>query len=265
MSAYWKQRIQAELEAERARLLEETERELASVYKVEAKRIQMAILEVFEKIQKDANSEDGIKPNDLYRNNRYWALLDYINERLTALGFKQVDIVEDKLIKVYEHSQKTVSDNMPSEYASTSWLNVNAIDVRQMVNQVWCLDGKAFSNRIWDSKSSILHAIKSALMDYVVQGKSPWEIAKHIRDITGKSNSDCYRIARTETAHLQIKSQVEKYKEYGFTHARFLGSSTCCDGCHRHDGEVFTLDEIESLIPVHPNCTCSFTLEDIDT
>ena len=259
---YWKKRIQEELEAERNRTLKETNQALGRVYRVEAERIRLAILEVFDKIERDSNTEEGIKPNDLFRNNRYWALLDYINERLIALGYAQIEILEENLIKVYEHSKSSVEDNIPNDYMKASFFNVNAVDARQVVNQAWCLDGKAFSNRIWDSKSSILNAIKSGLMDYVVQGKSPWEIAKHIRDITGKSNNDCYRIARTETAHLQNRAQVEKYKEYGFTHARFLGSSDCCEGCRKHDGELFTLDEIMKLLPVHPNCTCSFTLED---
>lgn len=268
LNLYWTKRIENQIEADRERLLKDTEKALAQIYRDEAEEMRLKVLDVFSKMREDAKGEEGIKVNDLYRNNRYWALLNYLNDHLESMGGAQVDLINDLLIEAYENSKEIVGNNLPQRYQalnnnstlSTGFLNVSAIKAKDIVRQVWCLDGKEFSTRIWDNKKDILAALKKGMMDYVIQGKSPWEIAKQVRAITGNTNYNCYRIARTETCHFQIKGQVDKYKEYGFTHGKFLGSSGCCDHCHERDGKIFTLDEIEKLIPVHPNCTCSFTL-----
>ena len=93
----------------------------------------------------------------------------------------------------------------------------------------------------------------------MIQGRSPWYIAENIVKDLQTSEYNAYRIARTETAHLQNKAATDKYREMGFTHGRYLGTN-CCDQCKALTGKVYTLQELESMIPVHPHCTCTFTL-----
>lgn len=259
---YWQTRIQEQQEKAYNRLTRDTERELARLYREQAIALRNRILEVFSKIQSAKQTGEPIQVNDLYRDNRYWTLLEEINERLRALGEEQIRITEPAIIQAYRDTLDVVDENIVpvTENLDTAFLNARMIDANQVVNQTWCLDGKKFSDRVWQDKAKLLSRIKKALADSLVQGKSPWEIAKAMSDELDVSRRNAYRLVRTETAHAQTYAQTERYKQYGFTKGKFLASPECCEHCHEHDGEVFTLDELEKLLPVHPNCRCTYTL-----
>lgn len=260
---YWQTRIQEQQEKAYKRLTKDTEKELARIYREQALELRGRILEVFAKIQSAKDSDEPIQANDLYRSNRYWQLLEEINERLKELGRRQIEITQPAIAQAYQETIETIDDNVRpigETAANTALLNARMIDANQVVNQTWCLDGKKFSDRVWQDKAKLLSRIKKALADSLVQGKSPWELAKAMSDELDVSRRNAYRLVRTETAHAQTYAQTERYKQYGFTKGKFLASPECCEHCHEHDGEVFTLDELEKLLPVHPNCRCTYTL-----
>ena len=261
-NSYWENRIQEEREKSYKRLNKDTERELAAIYHEQATALRDSILEIFAKIEATKAAGEPIQANDLYRNRRYWELLDEINERLRILGREQIRITEPAIIQAYQDTLDIVDSNVVATTSSvnTALMNAHAIDGKQIVNQVWCLDGKNFSDRVWTDKQKLLPQIKKALSDSLVQGKSPWEIAKAMSNKLEVSRENAYRLVRTETAHAQVYAQTQRYKEYGFTKGRFLASDTCCDECHAHDGEVYTLEELEKMLPVHPRCTCTYAL-----
>lgn len=261
-NSYWEQRIQEEREKSYKRLNRDTERELAAIYHEQATALRNSILEVFAKIEASKAAGEPIQANDLYRNRRYWELLDEINERLKTLGREQIRVTEPAIVHAYQDTLDIVDSNVVATTSSvnTALMNAHAIDGKQIVNQIWCLDGKNFSDRVWTDKQKLLPQIKKALSDSLVQGKSPWEIAKVMSDKLEVSRENAYRLVRTETAHAQVYAQTQRYKEYGFTKGRFLASDTCCDECHAHDGEIYTLEELEKMLPVHPRCTCTYTL-----
>ena len=96
--------------------------------------------------------------------------------------------------------------------------------------------------------------------DFTAQGVSPFKLAQEITKNLQTDLYSAYRIARTETAHAQIQGQADKYKEIGFTKAIWLATDAC-EECEALDGQEFSLDEIQRMLPRHPNCTCSFLLE----
>lgn len=259
---YWQDRVREQQDKQYKRLTRDTERELAAIYREQGLEIRNLILNVFSKIQAAKDTNEPIQANDLYLNNRYWKLLEEINERLTKLGQAQIEITEPAIVQAYQETIDTIDENIADsvQNVDVSLLNARMIDANQVVNQTWCLDGKNFSDRVWQDKAKLLTNMKKALADALVQGKSPWEIAKSMSDTMGVSRRNAYRLVRTETAHAQTYAQTERYKQYGFTKGKFLASPNCCEHCHEHDGEVFTLDELETLLPVHPNCRCTYTL-----
>lgn len=259
---YWQDRVREQQEKQYKRLTRDTERELAAIYREQGLEIRSLILNVFSKIQAAKDTNEPIQANDLYLNNRYWKLLEEINERLTKLGQAQIEITEPAIVQAYQETIDTIDENIADsvQNVDVSLLNARMIDANQVVNQTWCLDGKNFSDRVWQDKAKLLINMKKALADALVQGKSPWEIAKSMSDTMGVSRRNAYRLVRTETAHAQTYAQTERYKQYGFTKGKFLASPNCCEHCHEHDGEIFTLDELEKLLPVHPNCRCTYQL-----
>lgn len=86
-------------------------------------------------------------------------------------------------------------------------------------------------------------------------------IAKRIREVF----ADCDKrrsvlIARTETISASAHGAIEGYKEAGLEKAEFMASldDRTCDDCDSMDGEEFLLEDCVGIIPVHPDCRCTF-------
>lgn len=260
MSNYWKDRIEQQRLAALHRTVKQTDKELLVLYQRQQNNLYDELLRVLVKMESCADGKLYI--NDLYRTNRLGALLHSFNTVAKELGGQQIEITEKALISAYKKSQEIVDDNVPAKALPvySQFVRADAIDPKQIVNQVWCLDGLNFSDRIWKNKEALVRDLNKSLSDGIMAGKSSFEVAKSVASRLDVDRAAALKIVRTETAHCQILGQVNKYKEMGFTHCRFNATDPC-DECGRLDGQLFTLDEIESIIPVHPNCECSFTLE----
>ena len=256
---YWVQRINEENQNFYKRRVRQTQEELRKLYDEQGRKLYDEINRVFLKMVSDA--EDGkVYLNDLYRTNNYHLLLNYFNKCAKTIGGKQVKITEKHLIEAYNRARQIVEDLTPQGIIRPTFVVPSAVDAEQVVRQVWCMDGKNFSDRIWLNKDKLVGDLASTLGDFVMRGETPYAISQGIVKRLAVDEYSAYRIARTETAHAQIVGQVSKYKEMGFTHGRFNASDPC-DDCGKLDGQLFTLDELQTMIPRHPNCECSFLLE----
>ena len=232
---------------------------MRELYAEQGRKLYDELLEIFAKIA--ADSQDGkIYLNDLYRTNNYHLLLEHFNKCAAQLGGRQVKITEESLLEVYRMAQEVVGDNVPRDAIATTFSVPSAINPEQAIHQTWCLDGREFSARIWQNKQALVQDLAHTMADFTVRGESPYTIARGIVERFSVDEYCAYRIARTETAHAQIAATSNKYKELGFTHCRFNATDPC-DDCRELHGKLFTLDEIQGLIPKHPNCECSFLLE----
>ena len=69
-------------------------------------------------------------------------------------------------------------------------------------------------------------------------------------------------LARTEIIRAHHLATIQEYRNWGvegvFVMAEWMtaGDARVCDKCNSLQGQIFTLDEIEGMIPAHPNCRC---------
>ena len=255
-NTYWQNRIEHERKMELERTVKDTNKALRAIYAEQSKLLYNELLDVFAKMEADS-AEGKFYINDLYRTNRIHLLLNYFNSCAEKIGGKQVKVTERALIKAYEDAKRMVGDNVPKSIVSSQFVVPSAITTKEIVNQSWCVDGLGFSDRIWKNKEKLTQDLSKTLGDLIMRGKSAYQIAQGVVARLGVDEVAAYRIVRTETAHAQIMGQVDKYKEMGFTHGRFKATDPC-DDCGELDGQLYTLDELKSLIPRHPNCECSF-------
>lgn len=254
---YWEKRIQEQLEHAYDRTDAQTTKALAEIYTQTAQQVQADILKVYSKVSE--LKQGDIQMNDFYLNRRYWNLLDTLNERLNDLGQAQIKITEPAIIDLYNQALAAIEDEAPDFLVERSFLVPSAVDGKQALFQSWCLDGKNFSDRVWEDKAKMLAEFKRQLNTCIIQGKSPWQAAEKIAKRLDVSENSAYRLMRTETAHAQIYAKTEKYKSYGITQGKWKASADCCEICAAHDNEVFPLERFQTLLPAHPNCRCSFS------
>jgi len=69
-------------------------------------------------------------------------------------------------------------------------------------------------------------------------------------------------LARTEVIRAHHMAMIQEYRNWGLEGVfvkgewRTAGDDRVCDKCAPMEGKLFTLDEIEGLIPYHPQCRC---------
>lgn len=260
-SEYWIRRVK-EMNQKAVQLNSDlAQQELLKLYRDQANYLYYKIMRVFAKIDNDKNEHGKIYLNDLYRTNQFHVLLQSFSQAAKKLGGKQVVVTQKYLLKSYQMAQDIISKIEPQiGKMRPMYLDPRTIDPKHAIRQTWCLDGKNFSDRIWLNKNDMIANLSKHLQDNLTIGKTAYEISRQLKDCFMVQEYKAYRLARTEVAHAAVVGQTNKYKQMGFTHGIFVASDPCQD-CGKYDGQKFTLDELQTMIPLHPNCQCSFTLD----
>jgi SPP1 gp7 family putative phage head morphogenesis protein len=123
--------------------------------------------------------------------------------------------------------------------------------------------------------------LSTALSEGFINGLWPRDIAKNlveliekgkmsdiaIKDKIGRTISTKNRaslLARTECIAAHVNGAVEECLRMGYekgqVYAEYIAGydDRVCDECSRLHLQVFTLEEIRGLIPMHPRCRCTF-------
>lgn len=105
--------------------------------------------------------------------------------------------------------------------------------------------------------------IRSSLAESLAEGRNPRQAARILEkrvDAIGLNRART--LARTEIIRAHHLGMVQTYREAELVGVRVraewatAGDDRVCPDCAFMDGRVFTLDEVEGLIPAHPNCRC---------
>ena len=125
---------------------------------------------------------------------------------------------------------------------------------------------------IADVNEDHIHNIKNCLIEGVIEGKHPVEIAKDIRQtadlpVDGRPSPKArsIMIARTESIRALNEGALNAYRNYGVRLVDWVTANDkdVCDDCIDMElNNPHNIDDIE--IPMHPNCRCTIRAHIID-
>ena len=243
---YWEKRIDDLLMLNSA----EVDKKLAKEYQKAYKEIELKITRLYDKIMVDG------KPSltELYKFNRYYETMAQINAVLKKLGKKEVKVIGDKMTELY-----LTTGNQVASHFNISFSLINKDSVRHIIDEVWCQDGKLWSDRIWEDKGKLQEELTRALLDCVIQGKARDKVVAEMAARMGVSQSSASRLIRTELNYIQTRSAIDRYKEAGIEEYQILAT---LDGrtskiCKEMNGKRFKMIEYQPGVtanPFHPNC-----------
>ena len=122
-----------------------------------------------------------------------------------------------------------------------------------MINQIWCADGKSWSQRIWDNTDKLQQALNDSLIDCIVTGKKTTELKKNLMKQFNVSFSRADSLVRTEMAHIQTQAAQQRYKDYGIQEVEVWvdEDERTCPICAKHEGERYPINA-RMPVPFHP-------------
>lgn len=264
--AYWKRREMRQRMQLYNKTVEELDRELGRQYmrvSKDLKRLFMSAIEEFK------NKDGVIEPGELYRSDRYYKLMNQCNDELSKLALKQTKAIDSKLVTVYKEQSLIEKDVLGDRFGLYTVVDTQA--AKQVVQSIWCADGKDLSNRIWKNKDLLMQKLEDGLFDFVSRGQPTAQLvssliagqigptAAEYGNIFDNAFREAYnnarRLVRTETAHVQNKATQDRYKDAGFTKYRIIAEPDCCEVCADLQEQIFDIDNL--VIPAHPNCRCA--------
>lgn len=268
MNRYWAERQAEAQDKLTAKSVKQVEKELKKYYGKSMEKIIGQFEKTYNRLLLDMEEGRTPTPADLYKLDRYWKMVGQLRNELQTLGDKQISLMgkyfELHFFEIY------YSFAIPGESTFTT---IDAAAARQIINQIWCADGKNWSQRIWKNTDLLQQSLNDGLIECVVTGKKPDELTKLLAERFDVSYNRADRIVRTEMRNIQTQAAKQRYEDYGLKEYEILGNEddTCGNhsvDCHRMNGKKFKYAEMSvgyNAPPFHPNCRCCIVpVVDID-
>lgn len=250
---YWLERQVKAQEALTTKSIKQTKNQIKKYYERCYKNLLGQYQSTYNEVFLQMKEGKQITPAHLYNLDKYWQLQAQVKSELQKLGSKQLAKMEYEFNKLY--TGVYLSIDLPN--SDQSWALLDKQAVEQMINQVWCADGKSWSSRVWDNIDKLQQALNDNLINCVVNGSNPSDLKKLLM---GEFNCGYYRadmIVRTEMAHIQTMAARDRYLDYGCKEVEFWAEEDeiQCDECRRLHQKRFPIYGVMP-VPVHPNCRC---------
>lgn len=252
MSNYWAKRIAKA----HGSLFEKNRKQIDVQIRKYYQSISKQIIEDFEATYNKvlATMEDGKQPTpaDLYKLDSYWKMQAQAERNLTRLGKKQISALTKGFRReFYDVYRYFKLDGVQA---------FNTIDeqgVETLLQQIWCSDGKSWSQRIWENTELLKQTLNEELLHCVATGKKPTQLKKLLQERFNVSYSRADALVRTELAHIQTQAAQQRYRDYGIREVEVLADKDerRCDVCGKLHGKRFPINGAMP-VPAHPKCRC---------
>ena len=263
MEQYWAERQERALNRITNKTEKEINAQLDKYYMSLMKQVIADFEATYDKLISTIGSGNPITVADLYKLDRYWQLQSKLKVLCEQLGNKEVELLSKKFEEQWEEIYKKAA--LPSDDAFTIPSESNA---QQMINSIWCADGKTWSQRVWKNTNTLIDTLNEQLINVVVTGKSTRDLRKALQERFSVSRNQANMLIRTEINHIQTASAAKRYEDAGLKKYMIMGreEGKCQHGkkkrgidCHDMDGKVFEYTDMrvgKNAPPFHPNCRC---------
>ena len=252
MADYWKERFAKSQDKLSQKNIKQVEKQLKKYYGRAAQSVIREFEATLNKLYSTIEAGKEPTPADLYKLDKYWMLQGQMRRELNRLGERQITtltkLFEINFFDVYWSIGKQGSNNFTT-------LNTNI--VHQLINQIWCADGKTWSARIWENIALLQETLNEGLLDCVISGKKTTELKNILQERFNVSYSRADSLVRTEMANIQTQAAKKRYQDYGIQEVEVWvdEDERTCPICAEHEGERYSVHD-KMPVPFHPRCRC---------
>lgn len=251
-SEYWAER-QATAQAN---LMEkgvaQTEVQLKKYYQRTMNKVIGQFEATYNKVLSRIEEGKAPTPADLYKLDSYWKMQGQLKQELLKLGDKQAALLSKQFINQFIDAYEDLAIQ-----GEVAYNTISKEVAEQMINQVWCADGKSWSSRIWNNIDKLQQTLNDGLIECLVAGKKTTDLKNILQERFSVSYSAADSVVRTEMAHIQTQAAQKRYTDYGIQYVQIWADKDerRCDVCGKlHKTKYPTGAAVP--IPAHPRCRC---------
>ena len=252
MSNYWAKRLEAAQQVAYNQSQKAINKRLRKYYQSLASRVVADYESVYNQVLAATQAGEEISPAKLYQLDKYWQMQGQLRGQLNKFGEKQIaQLTKQFEIMYFETYYSLQLDGL------TAYTTIDNKAVQQIINQIWCADGKSWSQRIWENTQLLKETLDEGLIHCIVTGKKTTELKNILQERFNVSYSRADTLVRTELAHIQTQAAQQRYKDYGIAEVEVLveKDERLCDICRPNNGKRYKINE-RMPVPFHPNCRC---------
>lgn len=252
MSNYWKDRMAASQSKLSAKSIKEIEKQMKKYYSTAMKSTISSFESVYNQVLAQREEGKEITPAHLYKLDSYWKMQGQMRRELEKLGDRQVSL----LSRIFETNYFEIYYSLNIEGTNT-FTTINDSAVKQLINRIWCADGKSWSQRVWNNTNKLLETLNEELVSCVVGGKKTTELKKKLQERFGVSYSQADALVRTEISHIQTEAAKQRYADSGIDKVQFWADpdERTCPECGKLHKKIYKVGEYIPC-PAHPRCRC---------
>lgn len=130
--------------------------------------------------------------------------------------------------------------------------------LKKLISKPWAADGRNFSDRIWQSKSTMVNELHNELVRTCILGKSPDESIKNMSKFVDKkvknAKMQAGRLIMTEQAFFASISQKDAFNELGVDEFEIVATLDLqtSEICEQMDGKHFPMRDFEPSVTAPP-------------
>ena len=250
---YWAgrmQRAQQRLTSKNTKLIE---KQLKKYYSRAMQRTIDDFESTYDKLLATVEAGKQPTPADLYKLDKYWRMQGQLKQRLEKLGETQITVLSKNFELNFFEVYYSIDIDSKREFT-----RISRDGAKQLINSIWCADGKTFSQRVWENVEDLINTLNDGLIDCVITGKKTSQLKKALRERFGVSYNRADTIVRTEMSHIQNTAAKQRYRDYGIKEMEVWADKDerLCDECGKLHQKRYSINE-PSPVPVHPRCRCS--------
>lgn len=259
---YWKKRMLAAQKEYSDKSIDSINEQLKKYYKKAMTSTINDFEAVYDKVLNTVEDGKPVTTADLYKLDKYYQMQAQLNKRLQKLGDKQCNIMSKEFEAEYKHIYNALSIDknetaIQAMISDAAFAQIDEKAAEKVAQEIWCSDGKSWSDRVWDNVNDLQQTLNDNLIDCIVAGKKSTELKKSLMERFSVSYHRAETLTRTEIAHIETQAAQDRYKSYGIQQVEILADtdSRTCDICARLDHKKLSIND-DMPIPVHPNCRC---------
>jgi len=187
-----------------------------------------------------------------------------IQQQLERAYGNELDSLDKLIRKSYTESYyKTIYEVQKAFNIGYDIAGIDPKLLDKIVYSPWNVDGKNFSNRIWQHKTVMTRTLQDEMLKGILVGSSPDKAINHMSQFVSKkfkhAKSQAACLVQTEQAYFSSLATKDSYKELGVEEFEILATldSHTSEICQKMDGKHFPLSKYRVGVtapPFHPRC-----------
>lgn len=253
INKYWLERLAASQAKITEKNRKQLDRQLRKYYMNASKRTIEDFEATYNKLLSTVEAGREPTPADLYKLDKYWQAQAQLENELRKLGNRQIASISKAFRENWFEVYYSISLESQAAYST-----IDNAAVNQLISQIWCADGKSWSERVWENTKHLADTLNEELIHCIVTGKPSSDLKGILQERFNVSFSQADTLVRTELSHLQTEAAKKRYQDYGIQEVEILADADerRCEICGKLHGKRYPIGA-SIPIPSHPRCRCS--------